>query len=91
MYIDTHSMSDEDKAKLKRQLTMKQLSLDSDLKKVHRKQLELKDAMRRLKIERDRIEVHIKESEKESAELIKKEDFITEELRHIKKKLIELG
>ncbi|MEN8252009.1 MAG: hypothetical protein ABFQ53_00295 [Patescibacteria group bacterium] len=84
-------MTEEEITKLKRRLKMEQLSYGSDLKKVQRNQLTLKDDMRRFKQERDRINVTIKEKEDEEKKLLEKEDFMSEELHRIKKQLIELG
>ncbi len=91
MYIDTQGMGKEEKDKMKRRIRMQQLSYDSDLKKVQRKQLEIKDDLKRYEQERNRIEIYIKETEQKNKKMIEKEDFITEELRRIKKQLIELG
>ncbi len=91
MYIDVGGMSEDEIIKMKRRLTMQQLSYDSDLKKVNRKQEELKDELRRYEQERSRIEVHLKENDVEVKKMLEKEDFIHEELRQLKKKLIELG
>ncbi|MEA3322878.1 MAG: hypothetical protein U9Q12_01525 [Patescibacteria group bacterium] len=91
MFIDTRGMSHEDKAKKKRQLTMQKMSYDSDLKKVIRKQEELRDELRRFERERDRIEIYIKENAEKEGTAKEKETFINEELRQIKKQLIDLG
>ena len=85
------SLSHEEKVKMKRQLSMQQMSYDSDLKKVHRQQEELRDELRRLEQERSRIMVRIDENKDKNRKLQEKEDFINEELKQIKKKLIELG
>ena len=91
MYIDTRGMSHEDKVKKKRQLTMQKMSYDSDVKKVIRKQEELRDELRRFERERDRIEIYIKENAEKEHAAKEKETFINEELRQIKKQLIDLG
>jgi hypothetical protein len=91
MYIDTQGMSDEEITKMKRRIKMQQLSYDSDLKKVQRKQMELKDDLKRYEQERSRIEVYIKENEQANKKMLEKEEFILEELKRIKKQLIELG
>lgn len=91
MYIDTRNMSHADKVKKKRQLTMQKMSYDSDLKKVIRKQEELRDELRRFERERDRIEIYIKENAEKEGVAKEKETFINEELRQIKKQLINLG
>ncbi len=91
MYIDVGGMSEDEIIKMKRRLTMQQLSYDSDLKKVNRKQEELKDELRRYEQERSRIEVQLKENDVEVKKMLEKKDFIHEELRQLKKKLIELG
>jgi len=91
MYIDVQGMSHEEKAKMKRQLRMEEMSYDSDFKKLERKEAELTDQLNRLKRERSRIEVQIEENVDDGKEMAEKKEFITEELRNIKKKLIELG
>ncbi len=91
MYIDVRSLSQEEKIKLKRRLRMKEMSYDSDFKKLEREEGDLIDQLRRLKQDRSRIEVQIKENLEASKKISEKKDFITEELRHIKKRLIELG
>jgi coenzyme F420-reducing hydrogenase delta subunit len=91
MYIDVQSMSHEEKAKLKRQLRMEEMSYDSDFKKLERKEAELTDQLNRFKRERSRIEVQIEENVDDGKKIAEKKEFITEELRNIKKKLIELG
>lgn len=91
MYIDVQGMSHEEKVKMKRQIRMEEMSYDSDFKKLERKEVELKDQLRRLKQDRSRIEVQIEENLDDIKKVTEKKDFITEELKHIKKKLIELG
>lgn len=91
MYIDTRNMSDEDRSKKRRQLMMQQLSYQSDLKKLDRRKGELQDDLRRLKQERDRMEIYIKENKEEAHKVLDREIFLQDELRHIKKELIELG
>lgn len=91
MYIDTRSMSDEDRSKKRRQLMMQQISYQSDLKKLDRRKGELQDDLRRLEQERDRMEIYIKENKEETRKAMDKEVFLQEEMRHIKKELIELG
>ncbi len=91
MFIDTQGMSDADKTKKRRQLLMEQMQYQSDLKKTERKQNDLKDEMRRLEQERNRTEVYINENKEETQQNIVKADFYTEELRRIKKQIIELG
>jgi len=91
MYIDVQNMSHEEKIKLKRQMRMEQMSYDSDFKKLERKEGEFIDQMRRFKQDRSRIEVQIEENISETKKITEKKDFIDEELRRIKKKLIELG
>ncbi len=91
MYVDVRGMSQEEKTKLKRQLRMKEMSYDSDFKKLERKEEELTDQLRRFKQDRSRIEVQIEENKADSKKILEKKDFITEELRQIKKRLIELG
>ena len=70
---------------------MQEMSYRSDLKKVQRKKEELGDELRRHERERSRINVYIKENETESKKFTEKETFIEDELKRIKKKLIELG
>ncbi len=91
MYVDVRGMSQEEKTKLKRRLRMKEMSYDSDFKKLERKEEELADQLRRFKQDRSRIEVQIEENKADSKKILEKKDFITEELRQIKKRLIELG
>lgn len=91
MYSDTYNLSAEDRSKKRRQLTMQQMSHQSDLKKVERRKNELKDDLRRYEQERDRMEMTIKEHKEEMNKQDDRETFLTEELRQIKKRLIELG
>ncbi len=91
MYIDTRNMSDEDRSKKRRQLVMQQISYQSDLKKLDRRKGELQDDLRRLEQERDRMEIYIKENKEEARKALDREVFLQDELRHIKKELIELG
>ena len=91
MYIDTQDMSHEEKVKMKRQLRMEGMSYDSDFKKLERKEIELTDQLRRFKRERSRIEVQIEENVNDTKRIVDKKDFITEELKRIKKKIIQLG
>lgn len=91
MYIDTRNMSDEDRSKKRRQLVMQQISYQSDLKKLDRRKGELQDDLRRLEQERDRMEIYIKENKEEVHKALDREVFLQDELRHIKKELIELG
>ena len=91
MYVDVRGMSEDEITKMKRRLTMQQLSYDSDLKKVNRKQETFKDELRRYEQDRSRIEIYIKENEIATKKILEEADFIHEELKQIKKKLIELG
>ncbi len=91
MYIDVQGMSHEEKVKMKRRLRMTQMSYDSEFKKLERKEEELRDQLRRFKQDRSRIEVQIKENIDDGKKILEKKDFITEELKRIKKQLIELG
>jgi len=91
MYTDVRNMPHEQKVKIKRQLTMQKMSYDSDLKKNNRGQEELTDELRRLEQDRSRVTVYIDENTEKTKKLKEKEDFLNEELRHIKKQLIELG
>jgi len=91
MYIDVQSMSHEEKVKMKRKLRMEEMSYDSEFKKIERKEAELIDQLRRLKQDRSRIEVQIEENVDDSKKITEKKDFINEEVRRIKKRLIELG
>lgn len=91
MYIDVQSMSHEDKVKMKRKLRMEEMSYDSEFKKLERKEAELVDQLRRFKQDRSRIEVQIEENVDDSKKITEKKDFINEEVRRIKKRLIELG
>lgn len=91
VYIDTRGMSDEQKSKKRRMLMMEQISHQSDLKKVEREQQELKDELRRYEQERDKIEVYIKENKEKTHKSIERMDFLQEELRRIKKTMIEFG
>ena len=91
MYIDPRDMTAEEKTKKKRQMTMQQVSYQSDLKKVQRKQAELRDELRRLEQERSRLDVYIKENEDATKKSAEKEVYLNDELRRLKKKLIELG
>lgn len=90
MYTDTRDMTEEDRSKKRRQLMMQQISYQSDLKKLERRQGELKDDLRRLEGERSRLEMYIKENKEETRTMVDRTTFITDELRHIKKSLIEL-
>ena len=83
-------MSDEEKAKMKRRLDIQKISLESDLKKVQRKQLDLSDDLSRFNKERSRVDVYIKENKIESKKLTEKEDYINDEIKRLKKKLIEI-
>lgn len=91
MYTDVQSMSHEEKVKMKRKLRMEEMSYDSEFKKLERKEAELTDQLRRFKQDRSRIEVQIEENVDDSKKITEKKDFINEELRHIKKRFIELG
>ncbi len=91
MYIDPRDMSREEKVKKKRQLSMQQMSYQSDLKKVQREQEELRAQRRRLDQERSRLNVYIAENEEAMKKNIEKETYFNDELRRLKKKLIELG
>jgi uncharacterized protein YPO0396 len=91
MYIDTRNMSHADKVKKKRQLGMQKMSYDSDLKKTIRTQEELRDELRRFEREQARIQVYIEENEEKMKKAKEKETFLNEEIRQIKKQLIELG
>jgi len=57
MYTNVQGMSSEEKTKLKRQLRMEQMSLESNFKKLERKEGELMDQLHRFKQDRSRIEV----------------------------------
>ena len=70
---------------------MQQISYQSDLKKLDRRKGELLDDLRRLEQERDRMEIYIKENKEEAHKALDREVFLQDELRHIKKELIELG
>jgi hypothetical protein len=91
MYSDTYNLSPEERSKKKRQLIMQQMSHQSDLKKVERRKNEIKDDLRRYEQERDRMEMTIKEQKEAMKKQDDRETFLTEELRQIKKRLIELG
>lgn len=91
MYSDTYNLSEEERSKKKRQLIMQQMSHQSDLKKVERRKNEIKDDLRRYEQERDRMEMTIKEHKEAMKKQDDREVFLTEELRQIKKRLIELG
>lgn len=91
VYLDTRGMSPEQKVKMKRQLTMQKMALEADLKKWERKQLETTDALNRFKKDRDRATVYIEEQKSEAKKIVEKEVFINEEIKRVKKKLIELG
>jgi DNA topoisomerase VI subunit B len=91
MYIDTRNMSHGDKVKKKRQLNMQKMSYDSDLKKVIRKQEELRDELRRFERDQARLQIYIEENEEKMKTAKEKESFFNEEIRQIKKQLIELG
>jgi DNA topoisomerase VI subunit B len=91
MYIDTRNMSHGDKVKKKRQLNMQKMSYDSDLKKVIRKQEELRDELRRFERDQARLQIYIEENEEKMKTAKEKETFLNEEIRQIKKQLIELG
>ncbi len=91
MYINPRDMSAEEKTKKRRQLNMQQMSYQSDLKKVHREQDELKDERRRLEQDRSRINVYITENDEKMKKSVEQETYFEEELRRIKKQLIELG
>lgn len=90
MYIDVNQLSPEEKTRKKRQIKMQQLSDESDLKKIQRRQTELEDDLRRLKQERSRLDVYIKENEEEVKKNKEKEEYVNDALHHIKKQLIEL-
>lgn len=91
MYMDTRNMTDADRSRKRRQIVMQQISYQSDLKKLERRSGELKDELRRFEQDRDRLEMHIKEHKAEMQKVTDREIFLNEELRHIKKELIELG
>jgi septal ring factor EnvC (AmiA/AmiB activator) len=91
MYSDPRDMTPQEKEKKKRQLAMQQVSYQSDLKKIEREKLELKDELRRLEQEKSRLEVYIKESEEKIKKNTEKETYFNDELRRIKKQLIEIG
>lgn len=91
MYIDTRSMGPEEKSRMRRKMMMEQVSFQSDLKKVEREQQELKDELRRFEQERDRIEIYIKENHEKMRRSIDRMDFLQEELRRLKKAMIEVG
>ncbi len=91
MYIDPHTMSEEEKIKMKRQLSMQQMSYQSDLKKIEREQNDLRNERRRLDQERSRMDVYIKENEEKVKKNNEKETYLNDELQRLKKRLIELG
>ncbi len=91
MYLDTYHLTPEEKKRKKRQLTMQQMSYQSDMKKIERRKNELTDELRRLEQERSRMDIYIKENKDATRKQDDRETFITEELRKIKKQLIELG
>lgn len=91
MYIDPRSMSEEERSKKRRQMTMQQISYQSDLKKVEREQLELKDELRRLEQELDRVNVYIEENKEKIKKNMEKEAYFNDELHQLKKQLLELG
>ena len=91
MYTNVQGMSSEEKTKLKRQLRMEQMSLESNFKKLERKEVELMDQLHRFKQDRSRIEVQIEETTADIKNITDKKDFTKDEIRKLKKRLIELG
>ncbi len=84
-------MSKEEKVKKKRQLSMQQLSYQSDLKRLQRDKNQLVDEQRRLKRERSKIDMYITETEEKLKKNAEKEAYYNTELHRLKKKIIELG
>lgn len=91
MYIDANQLSPEEKLHKKKRIQMQQFSYESDLKKIQRRQAELKDEFRRLEQERSRMDVYIDENKEETKKYMEKEAYIVDELHRMKKKLIELN
>ena len=91
MFIDTRGMSDAEKTRRRRQLLMEQMQYQSDLKKIDRRQNELLDDLRRLQREWNLLDIYIKENKEEAHQSSIKKDFLTDELRRLKKQIIELG
>ena len=91
IYIDVRSMSEEERGRRKRQLLLEQVSYQSDLKKVEREQLLLREQLRRFEQDRARLDVDIAQNKESAQKLTARTDFIAEELRRIKKTISELG
>lgn len=91
MYIDPHTISPEEKARKKRRLLLEQVSFQSDIKKIEREKLTLKEELRRFEQDRARLDVDIANNKEKTREMDIRMDFLTEELRRLKKMLIELG
>lgn len=91
MYIDVRTLSDEERGRRKRQLMLEQVSHQSDMKKIEREQLLLREELRRFEQDRARLDVDIAKNKEKAQQLTQRTDFIAEELRRIKKAIIELG
>ncbi len=91
MYVDFRAMSSEEKARKKRRLLLEQVSYQSDVKKVEREKLALTEALRRLEQDRARLDVDIANHKEQMRQIGLRMDFLTDELRRIKKTLVEIG
>lgn len=91
VYIDTRGMSDEERTKKRRTYMLEELSIQSDLKKAEREDQTLRDELRRLEQERDRTEMYIKEHKDKMRTIADRTAFLQDELRRIKKMMIEIG
>lgn len=90
-YIDIRDMSDEEKSRRRRRLMLDQISFQSDLKKIDRELLVLKEELRRFENDRARLDMDIAQNKEKTRALNERTDFMKEELRRVKKMMIELG
>ncbi len=91
MYSNPRALSPEEKRKYQRTIMMQQNAYESDLRKLERKAVDLKDEERRFHKKIAEIQAYVRDTQEMQHDLDRKREYLNGELRKLKKQLIELG
>ena len=91
VYLDPRGLSDADKKRLVMQYRAEIVSLQSDLKKAQRESEAVQTDKRYREQDKVRLEIEIRELERQMKVFDDKQFFIADEIRKLQKKINELG